>query len=370
MCKKKTQEEYVAELAEKKPNVSLVGKYIDAKTKTTHKCAVHDLCWEVSPDSVLHNGCCPICHSEHVSKTKTKTQQQYIEEVKRKNPDIDVIGEYIGAKYPIMHRCKIHNIEWEAIPSNILRGHGCKECMKDALRIINRKDHDQYVNELKERFPYIEIVGDYEGAKNPILHYCSKHDILWSASPTNMLNGCGCPECIVEKMRQTNGFSHDEYVCKVSTINPNITVIGQYVNTKTKILHKCLVDGYEWEAEPANILSGTGCPKCNESRGEKRIRLWLENNHISYIPQYKFEDCRNIFPLLFDFYLTDFNKCIEYDGEQHFRPIDFFGGEKGFSKTKERDEIKNLYCLQNNIPLLRIAYFEDIEEKLNNFLFI
>ena len=84
----------------------------------------------------------------------------------------------------------------------------------------------------------------------------------------------------------------------------------------------------------------------------------LENN-VNYIHQFKFNDCRNIKELIFDFYLPEYNLCLEFDGRQHFEPISFFGGEDGFYKRKINDHIKNDYCLLNGIELVRISY-EDI----------
>lgn len=70
----------------------------------------------------------------------------------------------------------------------------------------------------------------------------------------------------------------------------------------------------------------------------------------------------------FDFYLPEENICIEFDGEQHFRPIDYFGGENTFKLTQKRDKIKNKYCKNNNIKLLRIKYDENITKKLKSIL--
>ena len=83
----------------------------------------------------------------------------------------------------------------------------------------------------------------------------------------------------------------------------------------------------------------------------------------------------DINPLPFDFYLPQLNKCIEYDGGQHYFPVDFAGkgmehAEEQFRKTQYRDKIKNDYCKNNGISLLRIPYFKNVEEELNNFLFI
>lgn len=69
----------------------------------------------------------------------------------------------------------------------------------------------------------------------------------------------------------------------------------------------------------------------------------------------------------FDFYLPDYNTCIEYDGELHYKAVDYFGGDDALSNTKCRDEIKTQYCKENNIKLIRIPYweFDNIEEILN-----
>lgn len=81
------------------------------------------------------------------------------------------------------------------------------------------------------------------------------------------------------------------------------------------------------------------------------------------------------FHSLFDFAIIDNNEkvttLIEYDGRQHFEPISDFGGEEGFKITQNNDSIKNKYCKNNNIPLLRIPYwdFDNIELILNNFLY-
>lgn len=143
-----------------------------------------------------------------------------------------------------------------------------------------------------------------------------------------------------------------------------------YVSANIPILHKCLIDGYEWSVSPSNLLSGHGCPKCNDSKGEKQVSLWLDNHHILYEKQKRFKDCCNIKPLPFDFYLPKQNICIEYDGEQHFKPKDHFGGQNGFEKRVKNDNIKNEYCKKNGISLLRIPYYKNVEEELNNFLFI
>ena len=137
-----------------------------------------------------------------------------------------------------------------------------------------------------------------------------------------------------------------------------------FINCKLKIDIICRKHG-KFKQTASDHLSGCGCPICNESKGEKQIRFFLESKNINFIAQMKFDDCKYKSNLFFDFFICDKNLCIEFDGEQHFIPVIYFGGDKIFKKVKKRDEIKNEYCKNNNIRLIRIRYDENIEEKLS-----
>lgn len=123
-----------------------------------------------------------------------------------------------------------------------------------------------------------------------------------------------------------------------------------------------------FEQTPNHHSHGCGCPKCNESKGEKNIRKILDNKNIEYIIQYKFNDCIHIKQLKYDFYLPKYNICIEFDGKQHYKSVKWFGGDKTLKYIQKNDKIKNEYCLKNNIRLLRIRYDDNIELVLNNYL--
>jgi len=115
-----------------------------------------------------------------------------------------------------------------------------------------------------------------------------------------------------------------------------------------------------------NNKTRNGCPKCSLSKGERKIMAYLDKMDIEYISEFRINGCKNQITLPFDFYLPKYNMCIEYDGEQHFRPIEYFGGIKTFEKQIERDKIKNDYYLDNNIKLIRIPFnmFDEIENIL------
>lgn len=107
-----------------------------------------------------------------------------------------------------------------------------------------------------------------------------------------------------------------------------------------------------------HFKNGTRCPFCRESKGEKDILKYLDKHDIKYIRQYRYEDCKDTRTLPFDFYLPDYNTCIEYDGELHYKTIDFYGGDEELKKQQCRDNIKTHYCKNNNIKLIRIPYWE------------
>lgn len=106
--------------------------------------------------------------------------------------------------------------------------------------------------------------------------------------------------------------------------------------------------------------------QCNECRLRQsaiaaKVELWLNQNHIVYSKEKKFDDCKNKKPLPFDFYLDDFNACIEVDGVGHYRPV-AFGGRKEeaqdiYEQRVQNDLIKTEYCKNNNIPLLRLPFW-------------
>lgn len=122
----------------------------------------------------------------------------------------------------------------------------------------------------------------------------------------------------------------------------------------------------------------TRCDNCSGSisRYEDTVRRYLNSINIKYIPEFVINSCRDILPLPFDFCLKESGKLIEVDGVQHFEPTTFcskvLNAEENLEYVKKHDEIKNNYCKQWNIPLLRISYKEILDgsykEKIMRFI--
>lgn len=368
MGRKRTHEEFLNKFYEKNKNaqdIEILGTYVNSKTAIKCKCKIDGHTWEATPSNLLRGTGCPEC-----AGLVKPTTEEFIIKLHKVNSNIIVLGDYINAQTKIRCRCKKCGHEWEALPYNLLRGNGCPDCAKKG-RI---KTQTEFINELYQKNPNIEVLGDYEKSKINIKCKCKVCGYIWQAKPNNLLNGCGCSKCA-----GVAPSTHKEFIIKLKQINSNIEVLGTYKNCKTKIKCKCTVCGHIWKATPNSLLNGHACPKCNITKGEKRIAQYLDNLNIHYIynKQY-FSDLYSIGGGLMrpDFIIPSLKIWIEYDGEQHFKPVDFTGAmsaeevQQLFNYTQQNDQIKDQYAKDNNWILVRIPFteYDNIEQILAAYL--
>jgi len=192
---------------------------------------------------------------------------------------------------------------------------------------------------------------------------CSIHGVFKQRGDAH-LGGQGCGICGNSILK-----SQEEFIKKSNLVHNNKYDYSKvnYINSKIKVIVICPTHG-EFEITPDNHVSKHGCSKCKLSQGELDIIKILEEHSIKYINQKKFDGCINKRKLSFDFYLPDHNVCIEYDGIQHFESIEYFGGDKEFKYIKHKDNIKNNYCLSNNIKLFRISHNENLHQEMSNII--
>lgn len=300
---------------------------------------------------------------------KRKTHSEFISEMAIKHPNIDILSTYSKAQERIQCRCKIDGHEWSPKAYSLSNGQGCPICGHQKVRqhALNRRlSHEQFVSRLSDINPNIVVMGKYVTSSEPIQIKCKNHDIVWNARPNDLLRGHGCVLCGRDKFSVKKTKSHEKYVSDMKIINPNINIRSLYEGMDNRIKCECVKCNHIWFPKAANVYyNKTGCPACQESKGETYIKNWLSSRDIFFIPQYKFLDCTNKHPLPFDFAIVtkDLVKgLIEYDGIQHFEPVSFFGGEEELLYRQHNDEIKNLYAQEHSIPLLRCAYDQSFDE--------
>jgi hypothetical protein len=207
--------------------------------------------------------------------------------------------------------------------------------------------------------------GEYISSQTKsLICCCNKNNHFWHTNLDAILRGSGCPYCDGKISSYENNLLNsfpeiiEEWDYEKNKLSPK-----EYTEySGKKVFWKCK-NGHSWESTIANrTFIGNGCPICSESRGEKRIRKFLINNNIDFIPQKSFDDLKglDLGILRFDFCTYDNDKnifaLIEFQGEQHFHPIDYFGGEDKFFKNCCHDAFKRYYCSHKKINLIEINY--------------
>ena len=290
--------------------------------------------------------------------------KKQLEKFKEVKEYIDSIGYellqdyYENNKTKLKLRCE-NGHECEITWGNIISGKRCKQCA-----LNKHKTSIEDIVKLVESEGYT-FIKELEGFKERrILIRCPEgHE--YDVNLGKFKLGRRCPKCkdttfdysFVKEYIEKEGY-------KLLTDN--------YINVFQKLILEC-PKGHKFEITFHNFKNGGNrCPRCKSSKGEKEITVILNNENIKYETQKTFKDCKDKKILPFDFYLPDYNLIIEYDGEQHFDIKHSFDGEKGFGETILHDAIKNSYCEDNNINILRIPFwkFDDIENLIKEKLII
>jgi hypothetical protein len=190
---------------------------------------------------------------------------------------------------------------------------------------------------------------DYKNNSTPVSILCNKHG-LFNQTPAKHLIGRGCSEC-----GGSNVLTKSEFERRSKLIHGDLYGYDNvdYKNAKTKVSIFCQKHGI-FSQKPNNHLSCYVCLICRSSKSEIKIFNYLNEIKIKFVSEYYLSSVNQYI----DFYIPSLNIGIEYDGIQHFQPVDFFGGEFEYNKTKIRDKIKDDYCLNNNIKLYRISYLD------------
>ena len=262
---------------------------------------------------------------------------------------------YIKASEKSIIICPQHG-EFKQCLYEHLKGCGCPFCRDnrhisiEERKIILSKIHNN-------RYDYSKFI--YEKANTKIIVICPIHG-EFSIMYRNHFQGQGCKKC-----NKKHYLTIDSFIQKFNEIHLNRYDYSKFIfiDSFTKGIIICPLHG-DFSQTPNNHYSHkSGCPKCKSSKGEILIRTWLQLKNITYIEQHYFEDCRGKRRKLpFDFWLPKDNICIEFDGKQHFEIIkrskDSDINEQTLKRTQISDNIKNNYCKEKGIHLLRIPYTE------------
>lgn len=231
-----------------------------------------------------------------------------------------------------------------------------------------RLTKNQFLQQINRRSD-IKYLGGFVKSNSTVKLECQICGHLFQTTANNVINkNSGCAACAGILPYTQKEF--EDIIYKLG--QGNYQALGKYINSKVPVQLKSLSCGHNFYMNLSHFREGRRCTVCNKSYGELRIYEFLKHKKINFESEKTFSTCKLKKLLPFDFYIhhNNFKLLIEYDGEQHYHVKEFFGGEEEFKKQVVRDNYKNEWAKDNNIPLLRIPYweFDRIEEILEEEL--
>ena len=322
-----------------KEGYTLLDEYSKATVKMRYICPnghEHSIDWHHFKSGKR----CPYCAIER-SKENNKLEFNKVKKAFEERGYVLLEKEYINCNHKMRYLCSNgheHSISW----SKFAQGRGCKGGCKGGINRITI----EYIKKEFENIGWTLLTTEYINAKQKLEYICDKghkYNISWGKFKEG--KGCSCckgTRLTIEMIREN--FEKEGYTLLTT----------EYTNYEQKLEYIC-DKGHHHSTTYDNFKQGSRCPYCKTSKGEKKIKDILDAFEIKYIYNKNIWGDSHLRP---DFYLEDYNLVIEYDGIQHFEPIEYFGGEERFKMTQQKDIEKNDYCKVNNIDMLRIPYWE------------
>ena len=371
-----TQEEFI-ELARTNNQYSdVVGEYAGLKKPILCRCRVCGELYTAQAErvakGVMHNK----CKSVKIAATRLKDLEHVQERVNKVLPNIEVLDDYRenddANKRRLKCKCKVCGHIWTPLKHHVYDGHGCPNCYNKG-KVTNDEIFRQRMSEIH---PDIELLSDYSGYHDKVKLRCIHDGYEWYAEPSKLLRGnkTGCPLCGGHLK-----VTYDAFQKRVKSKNPAIIFTSDFKSIKEPIECSCSVCNHQWKTNAGVLLYGNAfCPNCKgkRSKGEAAIFEYLRSRNIYFEEQKTFDGCADKHKLPFDFYIPSLNTCVEFDGPQHFQETPHFchqidrDPKDQLEYVQMHDEMKNQYCDNAGINLIRIKYtqIDEVEDILDRKL--
>lgn len=257
-------------------------------------------------------------------------------------------SRYIGMDRLVAITCPTHG-DFKQYARNHLKGHECSKCSRVKTGVKRRLTNKVFLRRaLKvhgDRYDY--SLAKYTKAKNNVIIICKKHG-RFEQTPDKHLSGAGCNECAGIVRSSNKGFITKANIVHNGAYQYNAC---DYINARTKVIITCPKHGH-FIMTPNNHLRGKGCRKCNRSTGEVAVAKILDElglvYHSEHVLQYT--------TYRYDFYIPSLGILIEYDGVQHYKPVNIFGGNDMLNKQRLVDASKTELAKLYGMILIRIPY--------------
>jgi Zn finger protein HypA/HybF involved in hydrogenase expression len=374
MARKLSQDEVINKVKEIHGNLYDVTNliYKNKRTKFELGCAKHGAFFTSLDQLVRHQGC-PICGKSDAAKKRRVSFDDFLLKANKIH----------GSKYQydkdsfkkiaerLKIKCPIHGWFEQRADAHIRQAQGCPECgrmSQISKRTMSSKEFIEKSLELHSSSNYNYKKVKYNNNRTKVEIICPKHGAFFP-SPDNHLQGSGCPTCAIEKVHVGQMKNIESFIAdSIKAHGSKYDSLVQYSGGKRTVQIICPKHG-PFNQTPNAHQRGSGCPNCNTSKGEDKVKMILNNLDITFNQQHTFKTLIDKRKLKCDFFLPEFNMVIEFNGRQHYEPVNRFGGIQGLEETQRRDQIKRDYLKGNNIDLLEIHYLnKNIEMTIINIL--
>lgn len=364
LCLKKTKaiskEEFLRRANKKHGGKYEYYHYVNYTTSLIAKCKIHG---EFTIKPSKHVGRGDGCRKCSNSKIKEATSIKLYNHCKQTNYGLSKFN-YINSSSKIILECKEHG-DFSKLPEELYSNEYCPKCKLIERGLKHRVTKETFIERANNKhlnfYNYDNI--EYESISSYVYKiYCPEHKGYFNTLANNHIKGYKCNVC-----HQIEPKTTEQFILEASKIHGDKYdySLVKYVNNCTNVEIVCKMHGSFNQIPTSHINCSSVCPCCTKgkSTGELALIEFFQSENILFEQQKTFKDCRNVNLLRFDFFLPAYNLCIEYDGKQHFEIVEFFGGEDGFKRRQLNDNIKNQFCKDNNINLLRISY-KDVPEQI------
>lgn len=338
----------------------VVYKGINVKVEII--CPIHGSFWQTPNAHLKHD--CPKC-----SKVAKLDLNEFLKRAYALYGDIyDYslvhIDKSTNYKNLITVICRKHGPFQVSIYNFLNQNSTCPKCREEAAQEKRDRDFKEFLEKSQEihgnKYDYSRVV--WQNMSTPVEIICPIHGSFMQV-PSIHMAGANCDKCVREAAK-INKEKFIEKSIKIHGIKYDYSKV-EFINMNTPVEIICPIHGSFW-VTPADHLyankgKGRGCPLCNESSGESRIRAWLENNNIVYDKYKKYEGLTDKRAMNTDFYIESCNLAIEYQGQQHYIPVTYgvLSAEEAkqtLEEVKKHDKIKEDYFKNSDINLLCIHY--------------
>lgn len=254
---------------------------------------------------------------------------------------------YVNATTPVEIVCKIHGSFWQEPYMHYSRENKCPKCAREGYRLTQEGFIRRSREKHGDKYDYSRTF--YRTLVEPVTIGCPRHGEFTQVARSH-LAGNGCGDCFIEDRRGNTG----DFIRQAKEIHGDKYDYSEvaYTTSKHPVTIICPTHGPFKKTPNQHLSTKSGCPVCIESKGEISIRAFMEKHGIRHIGQYVIKPHK----YRYDFYLPDFNILIEFHGQQHYHPVERFGGEKAFEGVVERDKEKRWIAKSLNIPLITLTY--------------